>query len=293
MNHQPSERYLQKLIEKFNQDKASQQRLRGWKQIICWDIGGKTHYWNVEEGQVRPIAPREPGFTLHCSEDVLEKIVEQKKPFFLALWGTGEIQFAGSFSDAFRLGYLFLNDKRKQRVVFLAHCFLNMNTRFPEGADFEGLNIPLIEILIKYGLGIVQMPCPESLCLGLEKTGWASKPAEDLRACFRNVAVGVADQIQEYLRFGYKIVAIIGMNPSPSCGVEVTKGKGTMLGLNRDTSEVEGSGVFFEELKSLIKERGFPPLPMWGVRRTLPGESGLEEKMKEVEKRILMNLESL
>jgi predicted secreted protein len=290
MIQESSENYLQKLVDKFNHDKMSRQRLRDWKQIICWDIEGKTYYWKMEEGQIKPIEAQEPGFTLRCTKDVLGKIAEQKKPFFLALWGTGEIQFEGTFSDAFRLGYLFLNDKRKQRVVFLAHCFLNMNTRFPEGADFEGVNIPLIEILLKYGLGIVQMPCPEAQCLGLEKTGWASKPTADIRACFHNVAVGVADQIQEYLGFGYQIVAIIGMNPSPSCGVEVTKGKGTMLGLNRDTSEIEGSGVFFEELKSLIKERGLPPLPIWGVRRTLPGERGLEEKMKEAEERILMNL---
>ena len=290
MTHQSAESYLLKLMERFKQDKTSQLRLKDWEQIICWNIDGNSYYWSIGGGEIKAIAPRAPGFTLRCSRDVLEKIFHRQKPFFLALWGTGEIKFEGSFSDAFRLGYLFLNDKRKRSVVFLAHCFLNMNTRFPEGAGFEGANVPLMEILLKYGLGIVQMPCPEFLCLGLEKTGWATRPAEELRACFRKVAEGVADQMQEYLKWGYKIVAIIGMNPSPSCGVEVTKGKGTMLGLNRDTSEVEGSGVFFEELKGLIKQRGFPPVPMFGVRRTLAGEIGLEEKMREVEKRISMNM---
>ena len=293
MNDQTTEIYLQKLIERFKQDRISQQLLKDWEQIICWDIDGRSYFWRIGEGEIKTIAPQTPGFTLRCSGEILQKIYNKQIPFFLALWVTGEIKFEGSFSDAFRLGYLFLNDKRKRKIVFLAHCFLNMNTRFPEGADFEGANVPLMEILLKNGLGIVQMPCPEFLCLGLNKTGWATRPAEELRACFRKVAEGVVDQIQEYLKLGYKIVAIIGMNPSPSCGVEVTKGKGTMLGLNQDTSEVKGYGVFIEELQGLIKERGCPPIPMFGVRRTLPGEGGLEEKMREVEKRISMNMDIL
>jgi hypothetical protein len=76
------------------------------------------------------------------------------------------------------------------------------------------------------------------------------------------------------------------MNPSPSCGVEASKGKGTMLGLDRDTSEHEEPGVFIEELTRLIRKRGLPLPPVFGVRRTLPGEGGLEKQLQQVRERL-------
>ena len=88
------------------------------------------------------------------------------------------------------------------------------------------------------------------------------------------------DQIEAYLALGYEISGIIGMNPSPSCGVEVSKGKGTMLGLDRDTSEVEESGVFIEELMRLAEQRGLQDLPFFGIRRILPGEEGIDSRIQ-------------
>lgn len=275
-----------RLMERLNRDKAAKLRLQDWQKTLRWQIDGQDFYWRLGEGKARDCDPEEAGFVLRCTEETLEKIADRKLPFFMGLWGTGDIQFEGSFSDAYRLGYLFLNDKRRRRIIFVAHCWLNMNTRFPEGCGFEGANVPLIEVILQQGLGIVQMPCPECVCLGLEKEGWAVKPEKEMRACFREVARDVIGQIEMYLSYGYDIVGILGMNPSPSCGVEVTKGKGTMLGLNRDTSEVEGSGVFIEELRQLADERGLDPLPLFGVRRTLPGEGGLEEKLETLRQRL-------
>jgi hypothetical protein len=100
------------------------------------------------------------------------------------------------------------------------------------------------------------------------------------------VAETVADQVEAYLGHGYEILGIIGMNPSPSCGVEASKGKGTMLGLDRDTSERAEPGVFVEELTALLKERGLPLPPVFGVRRTLPGEDGLERQLQQVRERL-------
>lgn len=168
----------------------------------------------------------------------------------------------------------------------MAHCWLNMNTRFPEGCGFAGANVPLIEMLLHSGLGIVQMPCPECICLGLEKEKWGEGAEQDIRACFHSVAKGVVDKLQLYNSYGYEIVGILGMNPSPSCGVDVNKGKGTMLGINRDTTEATGPGVFIEEIKKLIQEKGIKAPPIFAMRRTLPGEAGLDEKIDELKKKL-------
>ena len=273
------------LMARAHQDWAGRLQPKAEPWTIRWEIDGRTYFWKIGGGGVTFTGPDHSRCTLRCSREVLRKLARRELPFFLALWATGDVQFEGDFSDAFRLGYLFLGDKRNHRIVFLAHCFLNMNTRFPEGAEFPGANVPLVELLLQSEVGIVQMPCPEFLCLGLEKTGWGVGSEAAIRGAFRRVAETVADQVEAYLGGGYEILGIIGMNPSPSCGVEVSKGRGTMLGLDRDTSEKAEQGVFIQELTRLIRERALPLPPVFGVRRTLPGEGGLEKQLQQVRER--------
>ena len=246
---------LESLRQKANQRTASPKATQDWERVIRWEIDCIPSFWIVTNGGIQISEPNDSQIVLKCTHQTLEKLVSGELPFFVAIWATGELQYRGSFADAMRLGYIFLTDKRGRRVVFLAHCFLNMNTRFPGGCAFEGATIPLIETLLQSGVGIVQMPCPEFLCLGLEKEQYGELSEKELRGCFRRLAAGVVDQMGAYVENGHEVAGIIGMNPSPSCGVEITKGKGTMLGKDGDTSEKEGSGVFIEELKVLAKER--------------------------------------
>jgi predicted secreted protein len=286
MNDISVEQHLYTLMAGVNQHRPARFPPKGALRTIRWEIDGKSYSWKTDGRSVTWAEPGRADCTLRCSPEILGRLARRELPFFLALWATGDVHFEGDFADAFRLGYLFLGDKRTRRIVFLAHCFLNMNTRFPEGADFAGANIPLIELLLQSEVGIVQMPCPEFLCLGLEKTGWATGTPVEIRGAFRRVAETVADQVEAYLGHGYEILGIIGMNPSPSCGVEASKGKGTMLGLDRDTSECAEPGVFVEELTALLNERGLPLPPVFGVRRTLPGEDGLERQLQQVRERL-------
>ena len=282
MKPKDSSIYLQKLIDLAHKNPASRLRLQGWQKVIQWKIDDDSFYWVIDRGEIHFSEPKETDFILQGSRETIKKIASQKLPFFLALWAAGELRFQGSYADANRLGYIYLNDKRQRQIVFLAHCFLNMNTRFPGGADFPGANVPLAELLLQSGVGMVQMPCPEFHCLGLEKTLYGTLPEKEVRACYRKLAEGVVEQMRSYLDLGYEISAILGMNPSPSCGVDVAKGRGTMLGLNRDSSEKKEPGLFIEEIKNLAQERGIGPLPFFGIRRTLPGETGLEKRLKEL-----------
>ena len=274
---------LSTLLEWVNQQSETPLRLSDWKKSIQWVVDGESAYWEVCDGLLLAVETSEADVLLNCTQDTLRKITDRQLPLFIAIWVTGDIQFQGSFADAYRLGYLFLDDARKRKVVFLAHCFLNINPRFPQGCAFAGANVPVVNTLLKHDLGIIQMPCPEFLCLGLEKELYGEVPASELRECFRDIATGVVDQIQAYLKLGYEISGIIGMNPSPSCGVEVSKGKGTMLGLDRDTSEIEEPGVFIEEVMRLAEQRGLQDLPYFGIRRILPGEEGIGSRIQFLE----------
>ena len=276
-------RLLSKLLKRINQKTETPLRLADWSKSIEWVVDGESFFWEARAGLLHEAETREADIVLNCTQTTLFAVVDRRLPLFIAIWATGDIQFQGSFADAYHLGYLFLDDARKRKVVFLAHCFLNINTRFPQGCAFAGANVPVINTLLKHDLGVIQMPCPEFLCMGLEKELYGEIPESELRSCFRNIAVGVMDQIEAYLKLGYEIAGIIGMNPSPSCGVNVSKGKGTMLGLDRDTSEKEESGVFIEELMALATQRGIVNLPFFGIRRVLPGEDGTDGQVQILE----------
>lgn len=277
---------LTRLLDKANHSEINPLRLKDWHKVIQWVVDGENFYWQSDGKQLKPASAHVPDVLLKCSLETLNRVADGKLPFFIGLWGTGEIQFEGSFADAYRLGYIFLSDQRKRRVIFISHCWLNINTRFPEGCAFEGANVPLMKTLLDAGLGIIQMPCPEYACLGLEKQRYGEIVNEELRACFRQSAQVVANQIEDYRALGFEVVGVLGMNPSPSCGVETAKGKGTMLGTNRDMSEKKESGVFIEELQKLLEEKGISAVHFFGIRRLLVGESGLEERLDMVKSQI-------
>lgn len=61
------------------------------------------------------------------------------------------------------------NDGRSKKVVFIAHCFLNQNSISDGTAIYPSAFRSLIDYFLSANIGIVQMPCPELFCLGLDR----------------------------------------------------------------------------------------------------------------------------
>ena len=60
-------------------------------------------------------------------------------------------------------------DGRSKRVIFLAHCLLNQNAISDGTAVSPASFQAVIRLLLDAEVGIVQMPCPELCCLGLDR----------------------------------------------------------------------------------------------------------------------------
>ena len=60
-------------------------------------------------------------------------------------------------------------DGRSKKVIFIAHCILNQNSISDGTAVFPATFKDVIKILLDADIGIVQMPCPELCCLGLNR----------------------------------------------------------------------------------------------------------------------------
>ncbi len=162
-------------------------------------------------------------------------------------------------------------DGRSKKVVLLAHCLLNQNAISDATAIAAGAVKDIARVFIDSDVGILQMPCPELCCLGLDRGdelgGTRPVTVENTRIRkamssgvphdkLRVLADQVLWQIDEYSRHGFEILGVIGCNRSPNCGVDTT---------SKDDVEVEGQGLFMEMLMAGVRERGLQ-IPFIGIR---------------------------
>ena len=60
-----------------------------------------------------------------------------------------------------------LSDKRSGKIVIVSHCILNVHSLEDDLSIYPGLEEEVIELLIKKGTGIFQIPCPEMELSGI------------------------------------------------------------------------------------------------------------------------------
>ncbi len=156
-------------------------------------------------------------------------------------------------------------DVRSMKVIFLSHCILNQNTKVLGIAYRPAAITEIVEYILEHDIGIVQMPCPEATYWGLRR--WAMlKDQYDVpkfREYCKQLAKEIVNQIVEYVRNGYKVIAVIGCDGSPVCGVNWTNtyvsgqwgGFITEETLRNPPKQklVKGSGIFIEELINELK----------------------------------------
>ena len=163
-------------------------------------------------------------------------------------------------------------DGRSKKVIFLAHCLLNQNAISDGTAVCPAAFGELIQLLLDREVSVVQMPCPELCCLGLDRgdVHGADRPVVEENTRIRRameedgprqkreaLADLVAEQVQEYHKHGFQVLGIVGANRSPNCGVE------TISDFDR---EVEGRGAFMEAIAQRLEAAGIS-VPMLGLKR--------------------------
>ena len=171
-------------------------------------------------------------------------------------------------------------DGRSKKVIFLAHCLLNQNAISDGTAVCPAAFGELIQLLLDHEVGIVQMPCPELCCLGLDRgdVHGAERPVVEENTRIRRamekdgprqkreaLADLVAEQVQEYHKHGFQVLGIVGANRSPNCGVETT---------SDFDREVEGRGAFMDAITQRLEAAGIS-VPMLGLK----GSDGAAQKV--------------
>jgi len=155
-------------------------------------------------------------------------------------------------------------DVRGRRVVFLIECLLNQNARDLGAAQSPAVTRGVIELLAEKGLGMVQIPCPEILCLGFDRCRAPDVSirealgAREPAACCARLAAETADRIQCYLEQGCEVTGVLGGNEqSPASAVH--KADHEPGGL------ADSSGIFMSALAKELARRGLR-VPLRGMR---------------------------
>ena len=153
-------------------------------------------------------------------------------------------------------------DSRGRRVVAVIECLLNQNARDAGAACSPAMAGSVVDLCREHQVGLVQLPCPEMACLGLQRrraAGQSIRQALQTPACQQasaEIATQATDRLQAYAEAGFKLLAVLGGNPqSPGCAV-CADGDGQMA---------PEAGLLMRQLQADLQRRGMQ-VPFLGMR---------------------------
>ncbi|HEY2420838.1 MAG TPA: hypothetical protein VGI04_05470 [Neobacillus sp.] len=140
--------------------------------------------------------------------------------------------------------------QRSKRILLVSHCILNQNTVIDSEARALGAVQSATEWAVKEGFGILQLPCPEFTFLGLNRPSMTYEEynTPEYRNHCREILKPILQQAEEYVKNGYEIVGMLGIQSSPSC----------------DTIR----GIFIEELTGMLTNKGISLNTLWHLPDT-------------------------
>ena len=159
-------------------------------------------------------------------------------------------------------------------IIFVSHCVLNTAAKVvlfekDDIAEEEKLRLEFLRKATEQGVQLIQLPCPEFTLYGSCRWGHVSNQFDNpfFRDHCRNVLRPYIMQMKEYLAHPerFKILGVVGIDGSPSCGVDYT-GTGGWHGSfsgRQDLPAVLAScklskkpGIFMDELAKILVEEG-------------------------------------
>ncbi|MCI9217850.1 CD3072 family TudS-related putative desulfidase [Lachnospiraceae bacterium 42-17] len=159
-----------------------------------------------------------------------------------------------------------------KKIIFVSHCILNTASKVilynqEEMDTEEALRKKFLQKAVANDIHIIQLPCPEFTLYGAKRWGHVSDQFNNpfFRSHCRKILAPVIQQLKEYLanENWFEILGIVGVDGSPSCGVDYTC-RGNWYGSFDQRTDLEetlagcrfekGAGVFMTVLKEMLKE---------------------------------------
>lgn len=170
-----------------------------------------------------------------------------------------------------------MSDNRSKYFVFVPFCLLAQSYQAQGIVKYEWTSSikPFVNLLIDNDINIIQMPCAESSfnnSLIREPKGISKYDNLEFNNHCEKLASEVAEQIKNIIASNYQVIAILGIEQSPSCCVNY---------IYTNHGNEKRKGLFMEKLYSKIKELN---IPIIGINRKY-----INKSLKELEN-IIINL---
>ncbi len=162
--------------------------------------------------------------------------------------------------------------KRSKKFVFVPFCLLAQSYQAQGIVKYNWSSSikPFINLLMDNDINIIQMPCTEATfnhSLIREAKGISKYDTLDFNNHCLVKALEVGEQIKEIISCGYEVIAILGIEQSPSCCVNY-------IYTNNGTENRKG--LFMEKVYEEIKDYN---IPIIGINRKY-----INKSLNELEK---------
>jgi len=183
-----------------------------------------------------------------------------------------------------------ISDARSGRIVVVSHCILNVHSLENGLAEFPGFEEDVLRLIMKYRVGIFQLPCPEMMISHISRLPLPKDSYDNpvVREKYGKLAREIANLLKQFVDEGYRILAVIGAEASPSCGISIVGRWKDPMKKGRVPDDVEfvsGRGVFMEELNKELDKRSIDVkwigLPGKTLKRLKPGL--YDRRLREIE----------
>lgn len=151
-------------------------------------------------------------------------------------------------------------DNRSKKFIFVPFCLLAQAYQAQGIVKYQWKSSirPFIDLILDNDINIIQMPCAEAEfnnSLIREPKGISKYNTEEFTIHCERLANKVSNQIKHILSSNYKVIAILGIEQSPSCCVHY-------IYTNRGMEN--RMGLFMQRLYEKIKDLN---IPIIGINR--------------------------
>lgn len=166
-------------------------------------------------------------------------------------------------------------DNRSKRFIFVPFCLMAQAYQAQGIVKYEWKSSikPIMQLLIDNDINIVQMPCTESTfndSLIREPQVLSKYNTKKFNEHCQKKANEVIEEIKKIINCGYEVIAILGIEHSPSCCVNY---------IYTNKGNEKRKGIFIEKIYEGLKEYN---IPIIGINRKYIRKSLIElEKVIE------------
>ena len=151
-------------------------------------------------------------------------------------------------------------DNRSKYFVFVPFCLLAQAYQAQGIVKYEWKSSikPFVKLLIDNDINIIQMPCAESTFnnnIIRKPMGLSKYNTDEFNKHCEKLADIVANQIKNIIDSNYKVIAILGIEQSPSCCVNY---------IYTNHGNEKRKGIYMEKLYEEIKSYN---IPIIGINR--------------------------